>query len=190
LGNDEIRGTCDCDGLWNQLDLGGDMLRVMNFGSAEEWRMPFVRVLIVDDFELWKGFVIARLQEQPDLCIVGFASDGFQAAQKAEDLQPDLILLDISLPRLNGLEAARQIRKLAPKSKILFLTGDADSDVVRAAFHAGGSGCVLKTDAATELLTGMAAVLQGKQFLSLSIKDVDDLSEPRDPEFEDQGAGH
>jgi DNA-binding NarL/FixJ family response regulator len=105
--------------------------------------------------------------------------------QRAEDLQPDLILLDISLPRLNGLEAARQIRKLAPKSKILFLTGDADSDVVRAAFHAGGSGYVLKTDAATELLTGMAAVLQGKQFLSLSIKDVDDLSEPRDPDFED-----
>jgi DNA-binding NarL/FixJ family response regulator len=162
------------------------MLRVMNFGSAREWRMPFVRVLIVDDFELWKGFLIARLQEQPDLCVVGFASDGLQAVQKAEELQPDLILLDICLPKLNGIEAARQIRKLSPKSKILFLAADAVSDVVRAAFSAGGSGYVLKMDAAQDLLRGMAAVLQGQQFVSLNITDVEELSDARDAGFKDQ----
>jgi DNA-binding NarL/FixJ family response regulator len=162
------------------------MPREMNIGSAEERRTPFARVLIVDDFELWKGFVIARIQEQPDMCIVGFASDGLQAVRKAQELQPDLILLDICLPKLNGIEAARQIRKLAPKSKILFLTGDADSDVVRAAFSAGGSGYVLKMDAAQDLLPGVVAVLQGRQFFSFSIANVEDLSELRDAGFKDQ----
>jgi DNA-binding NarL/FixJ family response regulator len=148
--------------------------------------MPFVRVLIVDDFELWKGFLIARLQEQADLCIVGFASDGLAAVQKAEELQPDLILLDICLPQMDGIEAARQIQKRSPKSKILFLTVNADADVVRAAFNAGGSGYVLKSDAATDLLVGMAAVLQGKQFVSGSVANIDELSSAKDARLENQ----
>ena len=162
------------------------MPREMNIGSAEERRTPFARVLIVDDFELWKGFVIARIQEQPDMCIVGFASDGLQAVRKAQELQPDLILLDICLPKLNGIEAARQIRKLTPKSKILFLTGDADSDIMRTTFNTDGSGYVLKMDAAQDLLPGVVAVLQGRQFFSFSIANVEDLSELRDAGFKDQ----
>jgi DNA-binding NarL/FixJ family response regulator len=162
------------------------MLRVMSFGSSKGWRMPFVRVLIVDDFELWKGFLIARLEEQADLCIVGFASDGLAAVQKAEELQPDLILLDICLPKLDGIEAARQIQKRSPKSKILFLTVNADEDVVRAAFGAGGSGYVLKSDAATDLLAAMAAVLQGKQFTSTSLASIEDLLDARNAGLENQ----
>jgi two-component system nitrate/nitrite response regulator NarL len=76
----------------------------------------------VDDFDLWKGFVIARLQGQPDFQIVGFASDGLQAVQRAEELQPDLILLDVMLPKLNGIEAAQQIRRVSPLTKILFVS--------------------------------------------------------------------
>jgi two-component system nitrate/nitrite response regulator NarL len=148
--------------------------------------MPFVRVLIVDDFELWKGFLIARLQEQAELCVVGFASDGLMAVQKAEELQPDLILLDICLPKMDGIEAARQIRKRSPKSKILFLTVNDDEDVVRAAFGAGGCGYVLKSDAATDLLAGMTAVVQGKQFVSVSVANIDGLSDARNAGLENQ----
>jgi two-component system nitrate/nitrite response regulator NarL len=161
-------------------------LTVIQTEPEKEWGAPLVRVLIVDDFELWKGFVIARLQEQPDLCIVGFASDGVQAVQKAEELQPDLILLDISLPKLNGIEAARKIRELSPKSKILFLSGDADPDVVGAAFSAGGCGYILKMDASNDLLKGMRTVLEGKQFASSGIMNVDERSDPRGLDFGNQ----
>jgi two-component system response regulator NreC len=106
--------------------------------------------------------------------------------QKAEELQPDLILLDICLPQMDGIEAARQIQKRSPKSKILFLTVNADADVVRAAFNAGGSGYVLKSDAATDLLVGMAAVLQGKQFVSGSVANIDELSSAKDARLENQ----
>ncbi len=100
------------------------MSRIANVETTGERQMSLVRVLIADDFDLWKGFVIARLQERRDLQIVGFASDGVQAVQKAEELQPDLILLDMMLPKLNGIEAARQIRKVAPQAKILFVSSE------------------------------------------------------------------
>lgn len=93
------------------------MLGVMNVEYGPELPVSLVRVLVVDDLDLWQGFITDHLQEQPDIRIVGFASDGMEAVQKAEELQPDLILLDISLPKLSGLEAARQIRRFAPKSK-------------------------------------------------------------------------
>ena len=92
------------------------MSGVMNLECEQVRPVSVARVLIVDDFELWKDFVIGLLKEQPDFSIVGIASDGLQAVQRAEELQPDLILLDMFLPKLNGIEAARQIRKLAPKS--------------------------------------------------------------------------
>jgi CheY-like chemotaxis protein len=78
-----------------------------------------VRVLVVDDYEPWRRFVSTTLQKQPGLQVSGKASDGLEAVQKAEELHPDLIVLDIGLPSLNGLEAARRIRKLSPESKIL-----------------------------------------------------------------------
>lgn len=136
-----------------------------------------VRVLIVDDFDPWQGFVIQLLRQQPNVRIVGFACDGLEAVQKAEEFQPDLILLDVGLPKLNGIEAARQIRKRVPRAKIIFLSSDADPDVVRAAICAGGRGYVLKSDAETALLHGMEAVLLGKLFVSSSLKGIDDLTD-------------
>jgi DNA-binding NarL/FixJ family response regulator len=100
------------------------------------------------------------------LRVIGVASDGLEAIQKAEELQPDLILLDIGLPSLNGIEVARQIRKLSPKSKILFVSQESSADVVQEALGTGAQGYVLKIDAGGELLAGVNAVLQGEQFVA------------------------
>ena len=101
------------------------------------------------------------------------ASDGPEAIQKAADLKPDLIVLDIGLPKLNGIEAARQIRQLSPGSKIVFLSQNNDLDIVRAAMRTGALGFVLKTDALAELLPAVDAVLRGKQYVSSSLKNFE-----------------
>ncbi len=148
--------------------------------------MSIVRILIVDDFELWKGFVIARLHERPDFQIVGFAADGLQAVQRAEELQPDLVLLDIMLPTLNGIEAARQILRVAPKSKILFVSAESDRDSIRAAFRVGGSGFVSKMDAANGLVAGIEAVLRGEWFVSPGLVNFNYVTDAWDPDLEDE----
>jgi CheY-like chemotaxis protein len=89
-----------------------------------------------------------------------------EAVQKAQELQPDLIVLDIGLPTLNGIEAARQIRTQAPQSRILFLSENPSWDIAKEALRSGGSGYVIKSNAAGELLPAVEAVLQGKPFLS------------------------
>jgi len=88
-----------------------------------------------------------------------------EAVRKAEELQPDLILLDIGLPKLNGIEAARQIEKLCPRSRILFLSEQSSTDVVQEALNTGGYGYVVKSDAGTELLSAVDAVVRGEQFV-------------------------
>jgi two-component system, NarL family, nitrate/nitrite response regulator NarL len=148
--------------------------------------MPLVRILIVDDFDLWKGFVIARLQGLPDLQIVGFASDGLQAVQKAEELQPDLILLDVMLPKLNGIEAAQQIRRVAPQTKILFVSSESDLESIQIAFQAGGSGFVSKMEAAAGLLAGIEAVLRGERFVSPGLADPSIVTDTQVSNLEDE----
>jgi DNA-binding NarL/FixJ family response regulator len=125
-----------------------------------------VRVLVVDDYARWRDFVLEKLRENHNLRVIGVASDGLEAVQKAEELQPDLILLDIGLPSLNGIEVARQIRKLSPKSKILFVSQESSADIVQGALGTGAQGYVLKSDAGRELLEGVNAVLRGEQFVS------------------------
>jgi DNA-binding NarL/FixJ family response regulator len=123
---------------------------------------------VVDDFALWQRFVVSKLSENHNLRVVGVASDGLEAVLKAEELQPDLILLDIGLPTISGIEAAQRIRKVAPKSKILFLTQELDVDVARVALG-DGHGYVVKSDANNELIAAIEAVLQGKKFVSLQL---------------------
>ena len=125
-----------------------------------------VRVFVVDDFAPWRDFVLQELRENHNLQVVGVASDGLEAVQKVEELQPDLILLDIGLPSLNGIEVARRIRKRSPKSKILFVSQESSADVVQGALGSGAQGYVLKMDAGRELLEGVNAVLRGEQFVS------------------------
>src|SRR6266403_1492553 len=81
-----------------------------------------VRVLVVEDFEPFRRFIRSKLGEKPELQVIGEVSDGGEAVLKAEELRPDLILLDVGLPTLNGIEAARRICKLSPKSKILVVS--------------------------------------------------------------------
>jgi CheY-like chemotaxis protein len=100
------------------------------------------------------------------LQVIGEVSDGLEAVQKALELQPDLILLDIGLPTLNGIEAARRIRSLAPKSKVLFLSENYSADIARGALSTGGCGFVIKSDAGIELLAAVDAVVRGMQFVS------------------------
>jgi DNA-binding NarL/FixJ family response regulator len=131
--------------------------------------MPLVRILIVDDFCPWRGLILLHLSRFADMRVVGVASDGLEAVVQAEEFQPDLVLLDIRLPTLNGIEAARQIRQRVPQAKILFVSSSPDVDVVRAALSAGGHGYVLKWDAAVALVPGIKAVLRGEKFVSSSI---------------------
>jgi DNA-binding NarL/FixJ family response regulator len=110
------------------------------------------------------------LQARPEWQVIAEASDGLEAVQKAQGVKPDLILLDIGLPKLNGIEAARRIQQLSPSSKIIFLSQNNNLDIVRAALSTGACGYVRKTDVKRELLPAMDAVLRGKQFVSSSLK--------------------
>jgi DNA-binding NarL/FixJ family response regulator len=148
----------------------------MRIEESQKLQTSPVRVLVVDDFELWRTFVHNRLDGVPNLRVIGIAGDGLEAVQKAKELQPDLIVLDIDLPRLNGIEAARRIRKAAPQSKILFLSANADPDVVSAALGAGGLGYIHKSAAAQSLLPAMEAVLLGKRFVACDPQGIEDLT--------------
>jgi DNA-binding NarL/FixJ family response regulator len=123
-------------------------------------------VLVVEDFEPFRSFVCSALKQKPELEVVCELSDGLAAVQKADELKPDLILLDIGLPGLNGIEAGRQIRKLVPKAKIIFLTQESSQDVVQEALRLGALGYVVKTRAGSDLMPAVEAVLQGKQYVS------------------------
>ena len=132
--------------------------------------MSPVRTLIADDYADWRRRARLLLQARPEWEVIAEASDGSEAVQKAEELKPDLVLLDIGLPKLNGIEAARRIRQLSPSSKVLFLSLNNSPDVVQAALGTGGLGYVHKTDARSELLPAVDAVLRGKQYVSSSLK--------------------
>jgi DNA-binding NarL/FixJ family response regulator len=125
-----------------------------------------VRVLVVEDYEPFRRFVCSTLGKRPELQVIGEASDGLEAVQQAEALQPDLILLDVGLPSLSGIEAARRIRKLSPKSKILFVSQESSADVVQEALNLGALGYVVKAHAGSELLAAVEAVRRGRQFVS------------------------
>ena len=128
------------------------------------------RVLVVDDNGPFRRFVRATLSMRPGLQIIGEASDGLEAVQKALELQPALVVLDIGLPSLNGLEAARRIRKVSPKSKVLFLTQESAADLVQEALCLGALGFVIKAHAATDLLVAVEAVLRNEQFVSSTLE--------------------
>jgi DNA-binding NarL/FixJ family response regulator len=123
-----------------------------------------VRILIVDDFEPWRRAVCSILAEDADLEVVGESSDGLDAVQKSEELQPDIVLLDIQLPKMNGLDAARKIHKVSPGTKILFLSSYHSVEIMREALRIG-TGFVVKADAARDLLPIVRAVVRDEPFV-------------------------
>jgi DNA-binding NarL/FixJ family response regulator len=129
-----------------------------------------IRVLVVDDYKDWRDQVRSLLRARPEWQIICEVSDGSGAVQKGEELKPDVILLDIGLPGMNGIDAALRIRQLSPNSKIIFLSMETSLDVVQAALSTGAEGYVRKTDAHGDLLPAIDTVLRGGQFLSNSLK--------------------
>jgi DNA-binding NarL/FixJ family response regulator len=127
------------------------------------------RVLVVEDHEPFRRFICSMLEKRPELQIVCEVSDGQDAVRKSGELHPDLILLDVGLPSLNGIEAARQIRKLSHKSKILFVSQESSADVVQEAFRIGALGYVAKVNSGSDLLPAVEAVCQGKRFVSAGL---------------------
>jgi DNA-binding NarL/FixJ family response regulator len=135
-------------------------------GGTEVVKRSSASVLVVDDFEKWRWVVRAALRARLGLHTFEEAADGLEAVQKAAQLQPDLVMLDIGLPELNGIEVARQIRSVSPESKVVFLTENCSCDLAEAALNSGAKGYVIKSAFAGELIPAVEAVLEGRQFLS------------------------
>jgi len=130
--------------------------------------MSVTQILVVDAFLPWQRLVLEMLQSEIDLQIVSTAN-GFEAVLKAKEVQPGLILMGLSLPGMNGIDATRQIRILSPGSKVLFLSEHRDSGLIQAALDVGASGYVLKSDSHSDLIPGIRAVLLDRQFVSRSL---------------------
>jgi DNA-binding NarL/FixJ family response regulator len=140
-------------------------------------RASTLRVLVVEDHAPFRTVICSTLSKKRGFQQIVEASDGFEAVQKAQELQPDLILLDIGLPTLNGIKAAHRIREVSKKSKILFLTQESSEDVVQEALKSGARGYVIKINAAKDLIAAVDAVLRGEQFLGSGVANPSLLSD-------------
>ena len=130
-----------------------------------------VRVLIVDDFHQWR-LLVRNTLEKEGLCRIVEAADGAEALQKAKEHQPDLVVLDIGLPKLNGIEVARRIEIISPKSRVIFFTQNAYCDIAEEALPEYVSGYVPKTAASRELIPAIRAALHGRQFFSAGLTNL------------------
>jgi DNA-binding NarL/FixJ family response regulator len=165
--NGFIQPPCSgrCGESLAEISVSNDALKKRSFALQE----ATLRVLIVEDYGPMRRYIASKVQGQPELRIIAEVADGDDAVLKAEELQPDLILMDVSLPTLDGIEATRRIQKISPKSKILFVTENRSLDIAEEALRSGGLGYVLKSDAGRDLLPAIHAVLRGKRFISASL---------------------
>lgn len=138
--------------------------------SGRRQGIPIIRVLVVDDSQRWQVYILKRFETESDLKIVSVASEGWEAVQKAADLKPDVILMDLNLPGINGLEATRRIHAISPDSRVLFLSEQGSHEFVVAAFEAGAFAYILKSDAASDLMPGIRAILESREYVSRSLR--------------------
>lgn len=130
-----------------------------------------LNTLVVEDLETLRRFLCASLEEKTPCLVIGEASDGLEAVEKVEELQPDLVLLDLGLPKLNGMEVARRIRQLAPNSKILIVSQESGVEVILGAMRLGVQGYLYKSDV-DELAIGVEALVNGAQFVSSRLRHI------------------
>jgi DNA-binding NarL/FixJ family response regulator len=150
--------------------------------SAEQagWKASVgnqIRVLIVDDHAVLRQALRLLLEAEPEVEVVGDAANGREALGACEKLLPDVVLMDMVMPGLNGLEATRQIRKRLPKTKVLILTGYMEDEQILGALQAGAAGYVVKKSDVKELLLGIQAVHRGNTYFSSAISDGDAVSQ-------------
>ena len=152
----------------------GPIMRGENLDEARRRRGPLqgLRVLVADDYEPWRRCVSSLFSRNPELQIVMEVADGLEAVLKTEELQPDLVLLDLSLPKLNGVEAANRIRRTTPATKIVFITAYRDSDAIETVLRNQADGYVLKWEIARELLPAIEAVVWGGKFVSPRLTEI------------------
>jgi len=141
--------------------------------TAPRMHASRIKVLIVDDHAVLRQALRMLLENQQEVEVVGDAGNGREALDAVEKLHPDVVLMDMVMPGLNGLEATRQIRRRAPKAKVLILTGYMEDEQILAALRAGASGYVVKKSDVEELLLGIQSVHRGNTYFSSAISDGD-----------------
>lgn len=128
-----------------------------------------IRIFVVDDSEPFRRLVRSILGTSAELQVVGEAADGLEAVYKAQELRPDLILLDIGLPSLNGIEVAMRIFEIMPHPEIIFLTQESSADVVTRTLNLGAKGYIAKVNVIRDLLAAVETVVRGRQFVSAEL---------------------
>jgi DNA-binding NarL/FixJ family response regulator len=131
--------------------------------------MSQLKILIVDDHTLFRDGLHLILAQRQDLSIVGDAADGLTAIEKARALSPDIVLLDIAMPKLNGIDTMKQIKSVCPKTKVIILTMHAKDQYIHEALNSGANGYVLKDSASSDLIAAITAVARGEAYLSPAV---------------------
>ena len=131
-----------------------------------------IQVLIADDHAIMREGLRRLLERQPDICIVGEASNGHEAVGKMVQTNPDIIVMDISMPDLNGIEATRQIMERSPQARVIILSMHSSAEFIFRAFQAGAAGYVLKDAGVVELIAAIRAVLRGEHYLCRQITNI------------------
>ncbi len=131
-----------------------------------------LRILVVDDHEVVRRGVKALIESRPDWRVCGETGDGREAVLKAKELQPDVVVLDVTMPGLNGLDATRQIRNVAPKTEVLVLTMHSSEDLARELLSAGARGFIMKSDAGRDLVNAVESVARHKPFFTSRIAEM------------------